>query len=293
MAVNGNPTVRRRQLGAELRRLRLASGLTSAQVAEQLLISQPKISHLENGRRAIKPRDVRDLCGLYGVTDPQVVDSLMRMATEADRQGWWVACGEVPYAVYIGLETEAASIRSYEPLVIPGLLQTPAYARAVIGETIPLATAEQIATRLEVRLRRQHRAHHPARPFRLWVVLDESALRRVVGGPEIMREQLEFLNHLGGQPHITVQVLPHDVGAHPGVSGQFSILDFADAPGAGTVYLERFTSDLYLEKRSDVRHYSVMHDHLQAQALDPDSTRDFISRAAEELLAAASLPGRP
>ncbi|MFG2234856.1 helix-turn-helix domain-containing protein [Streptomyces sp. NPDC048723] len=293
MAVNGNPTVRRRRLGLELRRLRLACGLTSTQVAERLLISQPKISHLENGRRAIKPRDVRDLCSLYQVTDPQVVDSLMRMATEADRQGWWVACGEVPYAVYIGLETEAASLRSYEPLVIPGLLQTPAYARAVIEETIPQATGEQVAARLEVRLRRQHRAHHPARPFRLWVVLDESALRRVVGGPEIMREQLEYLNHLSTQPHITVQVLPHDVGAHPGVSGQFSILDFADAPGAGTVYLERFTSDLYLEKRSDVRLFSAMYDRLQAQALNPDGTRRFISRAAEELLATASLPGRP
>ena len=293
MAANGNPTVRRRRLGAELRRLRLASGLTSKQVAERLLISQPKISHLENGRRAIKPRDVRDLCGLYGVTDPQVVDSLMRMATESDRQGWWVAYGEVPYAVYIGLETEAASIRSYEPLVIPGLLQTPAYARAVIEETIPLATAEQIAARREVRLRRQYRAHHPARPFRLWVVLDESALRRVVGRPRIMREQLEHLNHLGAQPHITVQVLPHEAGAHPGVSGQFSILEFADATVAGMVYLERFTSDLYLEKRSDVQHYSVMYEHLQAQALSPERTRHFITRAAEELPASASLPGRP
>ncbi|GGX37627.1 helix-turn-helix domain-containing protein [Streptomyces chryseus] len=287
MAANGNPTVRRRRLGAELRRLRLARGLTSTQVAERLLISQPKISHLENGRRAIKPRDVRDLCALYGVADPQVIDSLMRMATEADRQGWWVACGEVPYAVYIGLETAASSIRSYEPLVIPGLLQTPAYAAAVVAETIPLATAEQIAVRREVRLRRQSRAHHPARRLRLWAVLDESALRRVVGSPQIMREQLEFLNRLGAQPHITVQAVPHSVGAHPGVSGQFSILDFPDA-ATGTVYLERFTSDLYLEKRSDVQPYSVMFDHLQARALDPQRTRQFITRVAEELLAAGS-----
>ncbi|MER6253432.1 helix-turn-helix transcriptional regulator [Streptomyces sp. NPDC001584] len=292
MAVNGNPTVRRRRLGAELRRLRLARGLTSTQVAEHLLMSQPKVSHLENGRRAISPRDVRDLCGLYHVTDQQVIDSLMDMARESNRQGWWVACGEVPYAVYIGLETAAASVRSYEPLVIPGLLQTPAYAAAVIAETIPLATEEQIAVRLEVRLRRQSRAHHPARPFRLWVVLDESALRRVVGSPKIMREQLEYLNHLGAQPHITVQVLPHSAGAHPGISGQFSILDFPDA-ASGTVYLERFTSDLYLEKRSDVRHYSAMFDHLQAQALNPEHTRCFITRAAQALPAAASLPGRP
>ncbi|WP_030723771.1 helix-turn-helix domain-containing protein [Streptomyces sp. NRRL F-2580] len=279
MAVNGNPTVRRRRLGAELRRLRLAGGLTSTQVAERLVMSQPKISHLENGRRAIKPRDVRDLCSLYGVIDQQVIDSLMRMAGESDRQGWWVAFGEVPYAVYIGLETAAASILTYEPLVIPGLLQTPAYAAAVIAE--PQATPDEIATRLEVRLRRQHRFHHPARPLRLRVVLDESALRRVVGSPAIMREQLEHLNYLTAQPYITVQVLPHCVGAHPGVSGQFSLLDFADAPGAGTVYLERFTSDLYLEKRSDVERYSVIYEHLQAQALNPDSTRRFITRAAE------------
>ncbi|MFD9303538.1 helix-turn-helix domain-containing protein [Streptomyces sp. NPDC060048] len=291
MAVNGNPTVRRRRLGAELRRLRLACGLTSTQVAERLLISQPKISHLENGRRAIKPRDVRDLCALYGVTDPRAVDSLMRMATESDQQGWWVACGEVPYAVYIGLETEASSLRTYEPLVIPGLLQTPAYARAVIEETIPQATPEQITVRHEVRLRRQSRAHHPARPFRLWVVLDESALRRVVGSPQIMREQLEYLHRLGAQPHITVQVLPHSAGAHPGVTGQFSILDFPDA-ATGTVYLERFTSDLYLEKRSDVQQYRIMYDHLQAQALNLEQTRHFITRAARELSAAGSLPGR-
>ncbi|MFF4331154.1 helix-turn-helix domain-containing protein [Streptomyces sp. NPDC001591] len=291
MAVHGNPTVRRRRLGTELRRLRLASGLTSTQVAERLLISQPKISHMENGRRAIKPRDVRDLCALYGVTNPEVVESLMQMAREADRQGWWVACGEVPYAVYIGLETEASSIRSYEPLVIPGLLQTPAYARAVIEETIPLATPEQIAVRHEIRLRRQSRAHHPARPFRLWVVLDESALRRMVGSPQVMHEQLEYLNHLGTQPHITVQVLPHSTGAHPGLSGQFSILDFPNA-ATGTVYLERFTSDLYLEKRSDVQHYNTLYEHLQAQALNPEHTRRFIASTALEL-PAAPLPGRP
>ncbi|MFE9637080.1 helix-turn-helix domain-containing protein [Streptomyces sp. NPDC006463] len=282
MAVNANPTVRRRRLGAELRQLRLARGMTSSQVAKHLLISQPKVSHLENGRRAISPRDVRDLCDLYRVTDQRVIDSLMEMARESNQQGWWVACGKVPYAVYIGLETAASSVRSYEPLVIPGLLQTPAYAAAVIEETIPLATEEQIAVRLEVRLRRQSRVHHPARPFRLWVVLDESALRRVVGSPETMREQLEYLYRLGEQPHITVQVLPHHAGAHPGISGQFSILDFPDA-ATGTVYLERFTSDLYLEKRSDVRHYSAMFDDLQAQALNPEHTRCFIIRAAQEL----------
>lgn len=289
MAANSNPTVRKRRLGAELRRLRQASGLKSAEVAERLMVSQPKISHLENGRRAISPRDVRDLCTIYGVTDPQVIESLTRMAKESGQQGWWNVYGDIPQSVYIALETDAAIIHAYEPMAIPGLLQTPAYAHAVIEETIPLLTAEQAGTRLKVRLRRQHRIYDPARPLRLWVVLDESALRRVVGSPAIMREQLEHLNTLGSEPHITVQVLPYTVGAHPGLAGQFSILRFADSPEA-VVYLERFTSDLYLEKPSDVQQYSVMYDHLQAQALNPDSSRDLIADATKSYINAASRP---
>jgi transcriptional regulator with XRE-family HTH domain len=291
VAAHINPTVRKRRLGAELRRLRKASGLTSTQVAERLLVSQPKISRLENGQRAISPRDVRDLCAIYGVGDEQVVDSLMRMAKESGQQGWWYAYGDIPYSVYIGLETDATSIHSYEPQVIPGLLQTPAYAREVIAESIPLPTAEQAAMRLKVRLRRQHRIYDPSRPLRLWVVLDESALRRVVGSPDIMREQLEHLNALGAEPHITVQVLPYTVGAHPGLSGQFSILSFADSPESRVVYLEGSTSDLYLEKRSDLQQYDVTYAHLQAQSLDPGSTRRFIGDAIKWHIDAASRQG--
>lgn len=253
--------------------------MTTPQVAESLLISQPKISLMENGRRLIKPRDVRDLCGLYGVQDRRLVDQLMQLARESGQQGWWNAYGDIPYGAYIGLEAEAAAIRCYEPLVIPGLLQTPAYVRAVIAGTIPQATAEQAATRLQVRLRRQQRLSAPGNPLRLWAVLDESALRRLVGSREVMREQLEHLTRLAAQPHITMQVLPHDTGAHPGVSGQFALLEFADATDASVVYLEKFTSDLYLEKRSDVRIYSDMYARLQAQALSPDRTRYFINEA--------------
>ncbi|MEU9803315.1 helix-turn-helix transcriptional regulator [Streptomyces sp. NPDC051000] len=246
-------------------------------MSERLMVSQPKISHLENGRRAISPRDVRELCAIYGVTDPRVIDSLMEMARESGRPGWWNHYHDLPNSVYIGLETDAASLYTYTPLVIPDLLQTPAYAAAVIEETIPLPTAEQAAARLKARLRRQHRIYTPVCPLRLWVVLDETALRRVVGSPDIMREQLEHLNTLGDEPLITVQVLPYTMGAHPGLSGQFSILMFAGNARAGVVYLERFTSDLYLEKASDVRGYGVLYDHLQAQALDPDHTRRFIT----------------
>ncbi|MFD5509363.1 helix-turn-helix domain-containing protein [Streptomyces sp. NPDC127051] len=281
MGVNVNPTVSRRRLGSELRRLREISGMTTQQVAERLLISQPKISLLENGRRLVKPRDVRDLCGLYGVQDQRRVDHLMQLARESGQQGWWNSYGDIPYGAYIGLEAEAAAIRLYEPLVIPGLLQTPAYARAVIAGTIPRITAEQAAARLQVRLRRQDRLGAPRHPLRLWAVLDESALRRVVGSREVMREQLDHLTRLSAQPHITVQVLPHDVGAHPGVSGQFLLLDFAGATDASVVYLERFTSDLYLEKRSDARLYGDMYAHLQAQALSPGSTRHLVNEAIE------------
>ncbi|GHB30325.1 helix-turn-helix domain-containing protein [Streptomyces chryseus] len=281
MAANNNPTVRRRRLGAELRRLRQASGLKGSEVAERLMVSQPKISHIENGNRAISPRDVRDLCAIYGVTDPQVINSLMRMARESGQQGWWHAYKDIPQSVYIALETDATSLYTYESMVIPALLQTPAYADAVIGETIPQLTAEQAATRLKVRLRRQHRIYDPVRPLRLWAVLDESALHRAVGSPDIMREQLEHLNALGTEPHITVRVLPYAAGAHPGMSGQFSILQFTDSPAADVVHLDRFTNDLYLDKPSDVQHYSMLYDHLQAQALAPYRSRGLITEVTK------------
>ncbi|GGT84986.1 helix-turn-helix domain-containing protein [Streptomyces sp. QHH-9511] len=276
MAANNNPTVRGRRLGAELRRLRTASGLTGTQVAAHLLVSQAKVSHMETGRRAVSPRDVRDLCRLYGVTDQNVVGSLLELARESSRQGWWHSYGDIPHSVYVGLETEAASIHTFEAMVIPGLLQTPAYAAAVIEETIPLVTVEQAAARLRVRLRRQHRIYDPSRRLRLWVVLDESALRRVVGSREIMREQLEHLHTLSTEPHITVQILPHTAGAHPGLSGQFSLLRFPDSREA-VVYLEKFTSGLCLERPADVQQYNAMYAHLQTQALSPGHTRHFIT----------------
>ncbi|MET8292018.1 helix-turn-helix transcriptional regulator [Streptomyces sp. NPDC005132] len=287
MAANINPTVRRRRLGAELRRLRMASGLKSAEVAERLMVSQPKISHLENGNRAISPRDVRDLCAVYAVTDQQVVEALMQMAKESGQQGWWHAYGDIPQSAYIALETDAASLHAYESMVIPALLQTPAYANAVIEKAIPQLTAEQTGMRLKVLRRRQHRICAPDCPLRLSVVVDESALRRVVGGPEVMREQLQHLNALGTEPHVTVQVLPHTVGAHPCLSGQFSILKFAENPGA-VVYLERFSNDLYLKKPSDVQHYSVMFEYLQALALSPDNSHSFITDVTKVYIDTAS-----
>ncbi|ARF62312.1 MULTISPECIES: helix-turn-helix transcriptional regulator [Streptomyces] len=281
MPSNVNPTVRRRRLGQELRRLRELKGMTAEEVAERLLVSQSKISRLENGRRSISQRDVRDLCGVYEVEDHRIVDSLMQMAKDSRQQGWWHAFGDIPYSVYIGLETDAESLRVYEPQMIPGLLQTRAYAEALISGALPEAPPSDIEKRVNVRSRRQDRVNSPDNPLRLWAVIDESALRRVVGDKQVMLDQLEHLVEQSHLPHVTVQVLPFDMGAHPGINGQYAILEFPDAADSSVVYIEGVTSDLYLEKANDVQRYSVMYEHLRAQALNVEQTREFISKIAK------------
>ncbi|MBL1289619.1 Predicted transcriptional regulators [Streptomyces sp. LamerLS-316] len=281
MPTNVNPTVRRRRLGQELRRLREIKGMTAEEVAERLLVSQSKISRLENGRRSISQRDVRDLCGVYEVEDHRVVDSLMQMAKDSRQQGWWHAFGDIPYSVYIGLETDAESLRVYEPQVVPGLLQTRGYAEALINGALPETPPSDIEKRVNVRARRQDRVNAPEHPLRLWAVIDESALRRLVGGKQVMIEQLEHLIEQSQLPHVTVQVLPFDMGAHPGINGQYAILEFPDAADSSVVYIEGVTSDLYLEKANDVQRYSVMYEHLRAQALNVDQTRQFIGDIAK------------
>ncbi|MER6182460.1 MULTISPECIES: helix-turn-helix transcriptional regulator [unclassified Streptomyces] len=282
MASNVNPTVRRRRLGQELRRLRELKGMTAEEVAERLLVSQSKISRLENGRRSISQRDVRDLCGVYEVEDVRIVDSLMQMAKDSRQQGWWHSFGDIPYSVYIGLETDAASLRVYDPQVVPGLLQTRTYAESLISGALPEATPTDIDKRVQVRLRRQERISAAENPLRLWAVLDEAALRREVGNRQVMIEQLEHLIEMSQLPHVTVQMIPFTMGAHPGVSGQYAILEFPDAADSSVVYIEGVTSDLYLEKAQDVQKYSVMYEHLRAQALNVDQSREFISGIAKD-----------
>ncbi|MEU9288467.1 helix-turn-helix transcriptional regulator [Streptomyces sp. NPDC048275] len=282
MASNVNPTVRRRRLGQELRRLRELKGMTAEEVAERLLVSQSKISRLENGRRSISQRDVRDLCGVYEVEDVRIVDSLMQMAKDSRQQGWWHSFGDIPYSVYIGLETDAASLRVYDPQVVPGLLQTRPYAEALIAGALPETASGEIDKRVQVRLRRQERISAPEIPLRLWTVLDEAALRRVVGNRSLMRDQLEHLVEQSQLPHVTVQVIPFEMGAHPGLNGQYAILEFPDAADSSVVYIEGVTSDLYLEKANDVQKYSVMYEHLRAQALNVEQSRQFIADIAKE-----------
>ncbi|MFE0421545.1 helix-turn-helix domain-containing protein [Streptomyces sp. NPDC058953] len=282
MASNVNPTVRRRRLGQELRRLREHRGMTAEEVADRLLVSQSKISRLENGRRSISQRDVRDLCGVYEVEDQRIVDSLMQMAKDSRQQGWWHAFGDIPYSVYIGLETDAANLRVYEPQIVPGLLQTRAYAEIVVAGAAPENSQAEVDKRVNVRIRRQHRVTDTDQPLRLWAVIDEAVLRRVIGSPLVMREQLEYLIEMGQLPHVTVQVLPFEMGAHPGINGQYAILEFPDAADSSVVYIEGVTSDLYLEKGPDVQKYIVMYEHLRAQALGAEQSRTFIENLAKQ-----------
>jgi transcriptional regulator with XRE-family HTH domain len=282
VASHVNPTVRRRRLGQELRRLRELKGMTAEEVAERLLVSQSKISRLENGRRSISQRDVRDLCGVYEVEDQRVVDGLMQMAKDSRQQGWWHSFGDIPYSVYIGLETDAASLRIYDPQVVPGLLQTRFYAEALITGALPETPAADIEKRVDVRMRRQERIQSAENPLRLWTVMDEAALRRKVGTPSLMRDQLEHLVEQSRLPHVTVQVIPFEMGAHPGLNGQYAILEFPDAADSSVVYIEGVTSDLYLEKPGDVQKYSVMYEHLRAQALNVEQSREFIANIAKD-----------
>ncbi|MEU3600013.1 helix-turn-helix transcriptional regulator [Streptomyces sp. NPDC006798] len=282
MASNVNPTVRRRRLGQELRRLREHRGMTAEEVADRLLVSQSKISRLENGRRSISQRDVRDLCGVYEVEDHRVVESLMQMAKDSRQQGWWHAFGDIPYSVYIGLETDAANLRVYEPQIVPGLLQTRPYAEAVVAGAAPENSQVEVDKRVNVRMRRKERVRDTDQPLRLWAVIDEAVLRRVIGSPLVMREQLEYLIEMGQLPHVTVQVLPFDMGAHPGINGQYAILEFPDAADSSVVYIEGVTSDLYLEKGPDVQKYIVMYEHLRAQALGAEQSRTFIEDMAKQ-----------
>ena len=276
-----NPTVRRRRLGAELRRLREQKGFTADDVAQQLLVSQSKISRLENGRRSISQRDVRDLCTVYGVTDEVLIDGLMKMARESRQRGWWHAFGDLPYSVYIGLEQEAAKIMTYESLLLPGLLQTRDYATALVAGIQPDRDVEALQRRVEVRMQRQDRVSGED-PVDLWAVVDEAALTRVVGNPEVMRAQLEFMAQLCELPHINIQVLPFRSGAHPGMTGAFSILEFPESADTAVVYLEGVTSDLYLEKEPDVRRYTGLYEHLRASALSTTESRALILDKAKE-----------
>jgi transcriptional regulator with XRE-family HTH domain len=264
---SGGPTVQRLVLGSQLHRLRESRGITAEQAAETIRGSHSKISRMENGRTGFKQRDVADLLTFYGVTDDEERAALLNLAREANTPGWWHAYSDILPSwaqPYVGLEAAASVIRTYQIQIVPGLLQTEGYARALIGQG-SATSDEEIARRSELRASRQEILRRPDAP-QLWVVIDEAALRRPVGSREIVREQLQHLIEVADYPAVTLQIMPFSAGAHSAMGGPFTILRFAEPDLADVVYIEQLTSALYLDKPVEVDSYLEVMEQLCLQA---------------------------
>jgi transcriptional regulator with XRE-family HTH domain len=272
------PTALRIALGIQLRQLRQAGHITTAEAAEVIRATQSKISRLERGRTTARQRDVADLLSLYGVTDPAEREELLDLARQTSAPGWWQQYGDVLprwFESYVGLETAASVIRSYEVQFVPGLLQTEEYARAVISISNAHASAEDIAHRVNLRMRRQELLTRPGAP-EMWAVLDEAALRRSPGGPEVMRAQLEHLLRVTELPNVTLQIVLFDAGPHAAAGGPFSILRFPEPDLPDVVYLEQLNSAVYLDQPDDVTSYQTIMDQLCVQAETSTASRTMI-----------------
>ncbi|MFV2021831.1 helix-turn-helix domain-containing protein [Micromonospora sp. LOL_023] len=282
MTERRSPTVRRRRLGAELRRRRDAAGVTIDVVAERLECSASKVSRIETGHTSATPRDVRDMLEIYGVTGVEA-DELVQIAREARQKGWWHPYSTVLTGAYVGFEAAARSVRAYEQQVVPGLLQTADYAQAMIRAARPDITDEEVDHRVHVRLRRQSLLTQED-PIDVWAVLDEAVLSRPVGGDAVMRAQLLRLVEAADMPNVTLQVLPFEVGSHAGMDGTFTILDFPEPSDADVVYAENATGGLFLEKSEELRKYIFIFDHIRAAALPPEESVAMIAKRAKEPL---------
>jgi transcriptional regulator with XRE-family HTH domain len=268
------PTVLRILLGAQLRRLREAKRISLEDAGNAIRASHSKISRLETGRVGFKDRDIADLLTLYGVTDEADRTSLRALAARANAQGWWHDYSDVLptwFEAYVGLEEAATQVRAYEVQFIPGLLQTGDYARAVSMLGYPNAPARETDRRVGLRLARQMVLTRPSPP-NIWVVLDEAVLRRHIGGTDIMRAQIKHLIEMAQRPHVTVQIIPFQVGGHAAAGGPFSILRFAEYDLPDVVYLEQLTSALYLDKQEIVDSYLMVMDRLAVEAVTPTAS---------------------
>ncbi|OQO94043.1 helix-turn-helix domain-containing protein [Saccharomonospora piscinae] len=272
------PTVRRRRLAGELRRLRERAALTIDEVGEKLECSASKISRIETGHVGVTPRDARDMLELYGVHGDEQ-EALVQLAREARKRGWWHAYNEVFTGAFVGLEADASSLRAFQALLVPGLLQTERYAHAVIRAMRPGAEDADIERRVAARMARQRLLHDP-HPPEYWCVIDEAVLHRVVGDRAVMAEQFTQLCEFARLPHITIQVVPFGAGAHAGMEGPFLILGFPELADPDVVYVDSTSSGVYLEMDTDVRRYSLMFDHLRAAALKPDDSAEALAGAA-------------
>lgn len=271
---SGSPTVMRILLGVRLRRLREARGISVDEAAFVLRGSASKISRLENGRVSVKDRDIVDLLAFYGVTDEAQRDELRAMTARANSRGWWHDYSDILpgwFEEYIGLEEAATQIRAYEVQLVPGLLQTEDYARAVT--LLEYSNPKEINRRVSLRMTRQAILSRP-RPTSLRVVLDEAALRRPLGGSSVMKAQLKHLIEMSQRSNVTIQVMPFKIGGHPAVGGPFSVLHFAESDLSDVVYLEQLASSQYLDKQDVIDKYLTVMERLCAEAATPADSID-------------------
>ncbi|MCL6669588.1 helix-turn-helix domain-containing protein [Streptomyces panaciradicis] len=283
-----NPsTVLGRQLGDELRRLREAAGLTTNQAAEALDCTKGKISRIENGRVAVRLPDLTAMLHAYEVADPELRERLGALARKANRrrrQGWWNQYGSVladTYRDYIALEAMAGEIRTFQAQLVPGLLQTPEYVRAVTVASRQWQTADEIEKFVQVRLARQERLTGDS-PLRLWAVLSEAVLLQQVGGPHVMQAQLEHLLATSEQPNVTIQVLPFSRGAHASMFGPYVVLGFSEEAALDVVLADNPTGSIWLEREAEVARYQDLFDAARTSALSPMESRAVIRRRAKE-----------
>lgn len=284
-SAHSGPTVLRIALGAQLRRLREAGNITTGQAAEAIRATGSKISRLERGRTAARPRDVADLLTLYGVTDETEREKLLALTRAAGARAWWQPYSDVLprwLELYIGLEEAASMIRTYQVQFVHGLMQTEDYARAVILIANARAPAEEVERRVSLRMQRQKLLTQPGAP-ELWAVLDEAALRRSPDGPEVMRAQLEHLLQLTDLPNVTLQIVPFNVGPHAAAGGPFTILRFPEPDLPDVVYLEQLNSALYLDQRDDVTDYVAVMDRLCIQAATGAASKDMLSALLSQI----------
>jgi transcriptional regulator with XRE-family HTH domain len=274
------PTVQRRRLGIELRRLREQAGKTIDQVAQVLECSDSKVSRIENGQVSASPRDVRDMLDFYGL-DSEHRDALVDMARTARERTWWQAYSDAPVMPLVGVEVAADRIQLYEPMVVHGLLQTEPYARALLRALQPDLSERQIERWVELRMARQRLLNNDLGP-QLLVLLEECVLRRLVGGREIMRVQLRHLREVATLQTLTLQVLPLRVGEHFALNGAFSIYHFSDPADPDIVYFEHHLSDLYLEQPAQVARYIAAFDRLRSAALRPDESLSFLASLIQQ-----------
>ncbi len=280
MTSRSSPTVRRRRLGMELRRLREQAGVTIDNVADRLEFSASKVSRIETGQTGASATDVRNMLTVYGVQGT-TVDELVQVAREARQRGWWLRYGHVLTGAYVGLEAGATAIRAYEAQLVPGLMQTEDYARRVIRATRPTIGDEELDSRIRVRTIRQSLLDQNE-PIDFWAILDEAVFYRMIGTKAIMRTQLDKLVAISERPNVTLQVLPFVVGAHAGLDGTFAILEYEEIADLDVVFAENAAGGLFLEKDDELQRYKFIFDRLQATALPPERSVEFIADRAKE-----------